>query len=121
VDIDKRQKVKAPRHLSQEDDHTVFISKHQITLELIAIADNKRYAFPCSHTIEIGRQQLDGQPAISKLHCKFSYHEDQLYIEDHHSQNHTFVNDVQIFETTKISEQDVIRLAGSSYQVRIRK
>lgn len=60
-------------------------------------------------------------PTISRLHAKISNRENQYYISDCRSTNHTYVNGkmLQLNEEIKLNSGDIIRMSNEEFQFQI--
>lgn len=63
---------------------------------------------------------VDNNKAISRSHANFILREDEYFVADTNSTNHTYVNDTMIQSNTEIrvSHGDVIRLADEEFEFR---
>ena len=74
-------------------------------------------------TLYIGRQLTNDivfeDPTVSRVHAEISYEDDDFWIEDLGSVNHTYVNGKKIKSKTKLRDSDVITI--SFYAINLRE
>ena len=68
---------------------------------------------------EFSDKVIPYNPKISRKHCRIIRRQDEFYITDEKSLNHTYVNGMMVMEAqfVKIRKGDSIRLADSKFQV----
>jgi serine phosphatase RsbU (regulator of sigma subunit)/pSer/pThr/pTyr-binding forkhead associated (FHA) protein len=57
--------------------------------------------------------------SVSRRHAQISYADGNYYVEDLQSRNGTFLNDQQVFQTTKLYDESEIRICDTSFFFRL--
>lgn len=82
------------------------------TNEKISITDD-------SFTLGKGSQAdyiISGNSAISRCHARIVRHDNQYYLEDLDSSNHTYVNGVMLQEETLLTDGTVFKMADEEFR-----
>lgn len=83
------------------------------------------YAYPEGRFVSIGRNReksdvtVDYDNGISQVHCVIYLTDDEIYVEDCQSTNHTYLNGNQVIEPERISEGDILTLGKVKFSVHI--
>lgn len=84
----------------------------------VGSAESESYAFEMEDQLIIGRSTVDAQfcmprdDLLSARHCKIYALNHQLYIQDLHSTNGTYLNGIPVTQPYRLEQDDII-LAGS--------
>lgn len=71
----------------------------------------------------VGREENDshslviGYEGISRSHCKFTFQNHTLYVEDLNSTNHTYLNGVYVSRPLPVRDGDVLCLGSFAFKV----
>lgn len=92
------------------------------TLVLINQLTSQHYNLTLNPDIVLGRSEVDGgfivqDVSVSKEHCKLIYDGRDVYIEDLHSTNHTFINETRVRTAQKINTGDVLRIGNTRFEI----
>ena len=108
---------------------TVFLKgqKHGLWISLLDVQNHSReYGFYLEDYVVVGREQAEDDhaycildPKLSRRHCRFSsWGEDEVWLEDLNSTNHTYINGVEIRQKWRLDQNDKITIGGSEYTFR---
>ena len=77
-----------------------------------------------NRSVTIGRSDqsdivVNFDNSISKKHCTISLSEDKIVLEDLHSANKTYINDIEITSPTTVTDGDTIRLGRTKFVLKV--
>ena len=104
-------------------DMRVYAPGDAKNIRLVNLVTTKGYNISLHPQIIIGRAPVDGaftvsdDAAVSKRHCRLYCHNDEVYIEDLGSMNHTFVNGERIIAATRLMSGDTVRVGNTEYRI----
>lgn len=95
-----------------------------VRLTLIDAASGEKFEYTIEDSIIIGRGtncDLDtGDRYVSSRHCRFVLVNGQLFIEDMHSKNGTYLNGYFIYASKHVYDGDTLVLGSTKYFLHIR-
>lgn len=120
-----RQQIRMPQSQLRQPLRTSQLNTME-TIRLVALNSPKYFEILIdTDEVLIGKNAelvdkvISYNPKISRIHCKIIRRQDNFYISDEKSLNHTYVNEMMVNEMqfVKIEKGDIIRLADSKFQV----
>lgn len=115
---------------SEELEGTVIVEGNALpicTVSLTNVMTGAEYRASFRTEVYLGRIKenerekkiaIEGDPTISRTHCRLRYLNRQLLLDDLNAKNHTFVNGAQVSGTTLINQQDEIKIGETRLIVR---
>lgn len=96
--------------------------RRQLFLEVMEPAEQAGRTFDLDDELTIGRSPGCGVPTSydvysSTLHARLYRRGEQLWVEDLHSTNGTFVNSERITKPTKLARGDLLQVGGTVFEV----
>lgn len=99
--------------------------KGRSSLLVLQNVDNKNQVYGCevSYTAVLGRSVsqcnivVEGDPSVSKQHCRFYAQNGVCYVEDLNSHNHTFLNGIMLTAPAMLSAGDIVQVGMTKLKV----
>lgn len=92
------------------------------SLILINQLTSQHYNLTLEPDIVLGRLEVDGifivqDASVSKEHCRIYFDGRDVYIEDLHSTNHTFINETRVIASQKLYTGDILRIGNTRFEI----
>lgn len=102
--------------------HTPRRHRKQLFLEVLEPAEQSGRTFDLDEELTIGRSPGCGVPTSydvysSTLHARLFRRGDQLWVEDLHSTNGTFVNSERITKPARLARGDLLQVGATVFEV----
>jgi len=99
--------------------------RRPVRLTLVDASSRKEYDFTIEDSMVVGRGSncdLDtGDRYVSSRHCRFALINGQLYLEDLHSKNGTYLNGYSIYGSKHVYDGDILVLGNTKYLLHIKQ
>ena len=113
------------KDVQPDDEATVLIQRTKRKEAFIIREKNNEYIKISGDSFMIGKADdndyvVADNASVSRKHCVITYEDGQYFIEDLHSSNHVYVDDVGIKEKTLLKDKTKFELSDEVFQMVIR-